>query len=229
MPLNRIKAQLATAFFKLLFLPAPELTLTDAKIQAFDRLFQSALDVGPGSLIDYQIEFPKHEFLRYLVTRRGVLLHGSNRSDLDTLLPKEQTDWSGKRITAVFATGDGIWPVFFAVLDLSDYRGSLRNGCFVVAPPKGELKRFYFFSINADMLKKAPWIDGTIYILPREPFESTGGGVVRFDEWASPEPVKPLARLPVSPEDFILLPNVTGHDEGESVYISWIKFKRRQR
>ena len=39
-----------------------------------------------------------------------------------------------------------------------------------------------------------------------------GGHVVRVEQWASAEAVRPLARLPVMPADFPLLESVVPHD-----------------
>ncbi len=159
---------------------------------------------------------------------KDILLHGSTNKDLDVLEPRRQTDFSGRGVTAGFASGDGIWPMFFAIVDRSNVRGSLRNGCFVVTNLRGRTKRFYFFSINQEMLRRPSWTDGMIYVLPRAPFKQTSTGVVRFAEWASEEPVRPLAKLPIGPKDFPFLNNVTGHAEEESIYASWVRFKQRQ-
>ncbi len=227
--LTWLKARSASLVLGHLFLSLPELELDEPKVRAFEQLFQSAVRVGGGDVIDYSCDHPKADFLRYLVSHKGVLLHGSNSEDVDILLPKRQLDFNGRPMTAVFASGDGVWPIFFAVLDHDRFRGSMRNGCFVIADGKGSDRRFYFFSINREMLPQRPWKDGMIYVLPREPFSQTSRGAVRFDEWASEEPVQPLAKLPVSPADFPFLPNVAGHDEKESIYISWLRYRRRQR
>jgi hypothetical protein len=76
-----------------------------------------------------------------------MVLHGSNRPDIEVLEPAEQTDFGGKRVKAVFASRDAIWPFFFAILNTRGYRGSLRNSCWVVSR-SGQEQRFYFFSIN---------------------------------------------------------------------------------
>lgn len=201
----------------------------DEQIQVFDSIFQSALARGPGSLVNYECEYPKHEFLRYLVENRELLLHGSNRQAIEVLEPKRQTDYSGQQVTAVFASGDGIWPMFFAVVDQANYVGSLRNGCWVVTGHRGKSRRFYFFSLNGEMLRQRPWVDGMVYVLLRESFEQTSRGVVRFDEWASAEAVRPVAKVPITPADFPFLNRVTGHDEKESIFVSWFLFKRRQK
>jgi hypothetical protein len=166
--------------------------------------------------------------MRYLVHYKDMVLHGSNRQELELLEPKEQTDYGGKRITAVFASRDGIWPMFFAIVNLKGYRGSLRNGCWVVNR-RGEEQRFYFFSVNREMLGEGLWTAGMIYILPGGTFEMTDRGVVRFDEWASGETVRPIAKLAVKPEDFPFLDQVAGHQEGESMLASWLKYKKRRR
>lgn len=223
-----LRSHLAGTLCRSLFLAVPGLEFGDQKRQAFDRLFEAALRSGKDSTVEVDTDHPKHEFLRYLVEQREVLLHGSNRADIEVLEPKRQTDCSGKQIHAVFASGDGIWPLFFAIVDQANYRGSLRNGCWVITNQKGASQRFYFFSLNRAMLAQGPWTDGTVYILPREGFTQTSRGVIRFDEWASDRAVRPLARLPVTPEDFPFLNQVTGHDEKESLIASWLLFKRRQ-
>ncbi len=226
--LTWLTASIASAVLDRLFFTLPGLELAPGKVQAFERIFQAACQDGAGRNMDYDCEYPKSEFLRYLVAHKPVLLHGSNSQSIETLLPKQQTDCNGRRMTAVFATGDGVWPIFFAVLDQAGYSGSLRNGCFVVTDHNCVERRFYFFSINAEMRRRRPWTDGIVYVLPRGSFAPTSRGTIRFDEWASPDPVLPLARLPVSPSDFPFLHTVTGHDEGESIYVSWWRFKKRQ-
>lgn len=62
--------------------PAPVFTLDSQKIEAFESLFLQTRRLGPAAVIDYNIPYPKHEFLRYLVDRKEILLHGSNCSDL---------------------------------------------------------------------------------------------------------------------------------------------------
>jgi len=226
--MSTVIAWLASQIGKALFLPEPASVLSDAKRDAFGRVFQSMREISLDGAVSYDCPYPKWEYLRYLVRERNVVLHGSNRKDIEVLEPKEQADYSGKRITAVFASRDGIWPMFFAIVNTTGYRGSLRNGCWVVARGGGE-RRFYFFSVNEEMLGEGIWTEGMIYILPDEAFESTDRRVVRFDEWASKEAVKPIGKLAISPEDFPFLGQVAGHREGESIFRSWLRYKKRCR
>jgi hypothetical protein len=196
------------------YLEAPDLELDPRKRATFDAMYQAALDQGPNSIIDYRADYPKHEFLAYLVKHKDVLLHGSNNGGISVLKPKWQTDYLGKPVKAIFATPDGIWPMFFAILDREVYQGSLRNGCFWVHDPEGDPHKCYHFSINAAALPHEPRTDGTIYVVPRDSFRRGRDLADQpLEEWTSTEPVRPLARLPVRPEDFPFLRQVEGHDE----------------
>lgn len=210
-----------------LFLPEPALRLTDDQRNYFDNLIDRLFANPSAQEIKYEFQYPKHEFLRYLTRKKKLLLHGSNNLNITELVPKPQMDWKGRPIKAVFASGDGIWPMFFATVQHTNYRGSFRNGCFVIKGKSKEESRFYFFSLNKEYKDKEPWQDGMIYLLPKEGFQQTSTGNVRFDEWANPQIVKPIAKLRVSPEDFPFKNLVSWHDEKEKIYISWLKFKKR--
>lgn len=220
--------KLASALMDRLFLTAPELHLTAEKAEALDAQYALLVATSDHAEAFYPCPYPKHEFLRYIVQEKRVLLHGSNHLQIDRLMPKQQTDWNGRLMEAVFASSDGIWPMFFATVDHANYRGSLRNGCFAMDADAASENRFYFFSLNAEYQHQYPWRDGMVYILPKDPFRKTSDTLVRFDEWVSTKPVIPLARLRVSPEDFPFWRNVAWHDEDEPIYTSWLRFKKRQ-
>src|SRR5207245_2195901 len=153
-------------------------------------------DHPQDGFIDYRLDAPKYEFLSYLVHARGYLLHGTASSDLEQIEPRRATDYNARDVDAVFATSDGIWPLFFATLD-RPRAGSLWNGCYHLR--RGSVvHRYYFFFTEADPRDEAIWRDGTIYVLPREPFARTWIP----NEWVSPQPVRAVAKLLVSPSDF---------------------------
>jgi len=192
-------------------LVAPQLDLEADKVTAFENAFAPA---GAHGRIEYQLPYPKHEFLRYLVTKRDVVLHGSSNGAIDIFEPTWQTDYFGRVRHAVFAASDGIWPMFFAILDRSRYHGSLRNVCYWDVDDAGKRQKCYGFSINAAFLERQPWREGSIYVLPRATFER----VVDEDgspseEWLSTRTVTPITRLAVSPSDFPLLKDVEGHGD----------------
>jgi hypothetical protein len=76
----------------------------------------------------------------------------------------------------------------------------------------------YYFSINSDALLGEPWQAGSVYLLPRggfvrQPDETWQGVVVRSNQWASLDPVRPLASMAVTPSDFPFLSTVHGHHQ----------------
>ncbi len=90
-------------------------------------------------------------------------------------------------------------------------------------------KRYYFFSLNEEFKESYPWQEGMIYVLPGATFSQISHGLIRFDEWASPTAIKPIAKMRVSPEDFPFLKNVSWHNEQEKMNITWLKYKHRQK
>jgi len=150
-----------------------------------------------------------------------VIFHGSNNPDIETFVPirksVELRDETGRgNLQAVYGTHDGLWSMFFAIVDRPNLRGSIRNGVMYFHNREGEPLAVYNFSINQDQLSEKPWREGTLYFLPRDTFvrlrliEN-----VYANEWASEQEVKPIAKLHLQPEDFPFLEQIGGHDDGE--------------
>ena len=185
----------------------------------FERLFAATLECGPGTVINYTLLAPKWQFLCYLSDHKEILLHGSGQSDILEFEPRQSNDVGefGNR-RAVYAASDGIWPICFAVMDRDAGVTSLVNSCARVVGSDGSRSEpYYFFSINADGLRRRPWRRGTIYLLPRHNFEQQAlqpyrGLQLEVAQWASPVPVRALARLTVEPGDFPFLGQMHAHD-----------------
>lgn len=220
------KTEIAIQCFEQLFLWAPVISLNAHAMSQFDRLIANQFQSTPAAIISYTLPHPKYFFLKYLLDK-GYLLHGTKSFNIDILEPREQIDWNGNSIQAVFATRDIFWPMYFALLNRSALTGSLRNGCFLVERVSFQEERFYFFSVNQDNLASDIWSDGFVYILPGDSFQPTTSGKVRFDEWASEQSVSVVAKLPVSPGDFPFLHKVAGHEESESIFTTWLRYKDR--
>lgn len=199
----------------------PPMTLDSDKESAFAALFEQVLN-GDGQLLDYRLPYPKHEFLRYLAQQEQFIFHGSAKPDIDEFSIRrtsiELKDKSGRgNVQGIYGTHDALWPLFFAVVNRSKITGSIRNGVSYYQNGAGEETAVYQFSINHEWLDKEPWHTGTLYVLPRATFRrmpmTSAGGL--SNEWVSEQPVKPLVRLSIAPEDFPFLEQVGGHDDSE--------------
>ncbi len=155
--LDEVIAALATVALRALFLPEPTWAPNEERKRAFDALFLKAFSLGLDEPIDYTLPYPRHEFLRYLVTQQDVVLFGSNSPSITVLEPRAQNDSSGQRLRGVFASGDGIWPIFNAILDQELYQGSVRSAAFVVKITRAQERRYYYFSLNEKLHLLKPW------------------------------------------------------------------------
>jgi hypothetical protein len=194
--------------------PSPDLdaTLADlwAKAQGLD-----------GAALDLPDTVAPHHFVQWLMARDELIFHGSNRRDIDEFLPRrtsmELHDVGGRgNLGAVYGTHDGLWSMFFAVVDRGALRGSIRNGVSRFDAPDGDRVDVYHFSVSSVSLPEHPFTSGALYLLPRRTFQRIPfyPGGPPSPEWASTEPVRPIARILLEPEDFPFLDRVGGHDDG---------------
>lgn len=198
------------------FLPRPPMALSLAIESSFDKL----LDGQTGGVLHYDLAAPKWQWLCWLCERRDVLLHGTGDPSIELFRPIQPTDLTefGNRL-AVYAASDGIWPIYFAILDRARYPMSLNNAAVRRHFDDGRRgDPHYFFSISAPALSQKPFRTGWIYILPRQsfvpqPMLRDGEGSIEVMQWASPTPVVPLARVAVAPEEFPFLAQLRGHDD----------------
>lgn len=206
-------------------LPRPPLDLSPEKRRAFNDVWQA---VSRGGFIDYQLPYPKWQFLSYICDSRDLVLHGSARKDIDTVEPRQANDiraFSNQQ--AIYATTDGIWVIYFAILDRQEYPGlSLFNSCLQVRLSADQLSDpLYFFSITHSVLVQGPWCEGAVYILPRQSFKQEAsqqaqGMEIVFPHWISASPAYPLGRLRVGPDDFPFLSQVHGHNDEKLVELA---------
>jgi hypothetical protein len=201
------------------WMPRPAPAPDAGTVAAFDELLDRSVRAGPARPIDYRLPAPKWQFLCHVADRGEFVLHGSGNPDIACFEPRQSNDIIafGNR-AAVYAAADGLWPMYFAILDRDRYRMSLTNSCIRVQRGRGPLgDPHYFFSINRDALERSPWRTGTVYLLPAAGFEREepfGTGDTRFHtaQAASLAPVVPAAKLVVEPGDFPFLRRIRGHD-----------------
>ena len=185
----------------------------------FDALFDRAVRAGAGRPLDYELPYPRWQFLCHIAETRDVVLHGSGDPGIARFEPSHSDD-NNEFVNrkAVYAASDGLWPMYFAILDRANHRMSLINAAVRIEGEDGALSEpLYFFSITREALAKRPFRPGTIYVLPRANFEKqeamqSDGKRIWPEQWASLEPVAPLFKIAVGPEDFPLLGHIRGHD-----------------
>jgi hypothetical protein len=187
---------------------------------AFDKLFASVKAEVTNPRIDYRLPAPKWQFLCYLADQQGVVLHGTGDPQIRVFEPRPSNDLTefGAQ-TAIYAAGDGLWAMFFAILDRSRYRLATSNACIRLVNESGQVSEpRYVFSISQPALRQQPWRKGTVYLLPGDTFVNQpslrfGTYEVRVPQLASLVPVKPFAQLEVDPEDFPFLKDIRGLDD----------------
>lgn len=202
------------------WLPRPGPAPTDDTRRAFDRLLDAALAQGGNPLIHYTLPTPKWQFLCHLADQRDIALHGSGATDIALFEPRQSNDLNefGNQ-QAVYAASDGLWPMFFAIVDRDRYNMTITNACVSLSDPAGRVSGpFYFFSVSHSALAQQAWRTGTVYLLSRatfaaQPPATLGDIQVHIAQLASLAPVVPLARLTIAPHDFPFLHQIRGHDD----------------
>jgi hypothetical protein len=203
-------------------LTLPPLRLTPDQERAFARIWDGIVADPDGQTVDDPALHPLQLFVRWLGGRGEVIFHGSNDPDIDVFEPVRRSmeirDHAGRgNLGAVYGTHDGIWSMFFAVVDRSRLKGSIRNGVGTYRRRGGDdTVDVYRFSIADVVLDTRPYTTGALYLLPRSAFSRIPiyPGGPPSNEWACPTTVTPLARLTVEPEDFPFLESIGGHDDG---------------
>lgn len=204
-------------------LVAPPLDLDDSELRRCERLW--AMADHPSRTIDLELGgIVPHRFVQWLMANELVIFHGSNDAGIEELAPvrrsMELNDATGRgNRGAVYGTQDGLWAMFFSVIDRQRLKGSIRNGVDTHWSGANDRLDLYHFSIHHGLLGERPFTVGALYLLPRDRFSRLPlyPGGPPSHEWACEEPVRPLARIGVRPEDFPFLDRIGGHDDGEVI------------
>lgn len=202
------------------WLQRPAMEIDASTRSHFDQLYARVSSARTNTWIDYRFPVPKWQFLCYLADQHGVILHGTGDPHIQLFEPRPSHDLNefGAQ-TAVYAAGDGLWAMFFAIVDRGQYPMATSNACIRLVDERGHVSEpRYVFSISQPALRQQPWRKGMVYLLPGETFVNQpsvrfGPYEVRVPQLASLVSVKPVARLEVSPEDFPFLKDIRGMDD----------------
>ena len=186
---------------------------------AFDALFDRAASPEHQGEIDYDLPWPRWQFICHIADTRPVIVHGSQDSGIEVFEPRKSNDAHpfGDR-KAIFGASDGLWSMYYAILDRATHPMLLVNGAMRLEENGVMSEPCYFFSISRPALEARAFKPGMLYFLPREgfermPAETFGNTRVHIPQWAKLEPARPIARIPVAPEDFPLLDQIRGHED----------------
>jgi hypothetical protein len=204
----------------------PPLSLDASTEAAVEKFFSALRAAGSNGILDVNGLLRDHgdlrpwKFLCGVADRHRVAFHGTGDPDIDSFEARQPIDFApfGNQ-KAVFATSDPIWAMFYAIVDRDRYDTTLNNGCILVQSANGDPgPPHYYFSIGRAALRQRPWRSGYVYLLPAEGFVEQAPGpyaghTARVPQLASADPVTPLARIQVAPEDFPFLEDIRGHDD----------------
>ena len=201
------------------WLTRPSVEFDERTQKAFDELLNSALRLGGCPTIEFPLPWPKWQFLCHLADHHDIALHGSGDPNIVLFEPRQSKDLNefGNQ-KAIYAASDGLWAMFFAIVDRERVM-SITNACIRVVDEMGTLHGpYYVFSVSQSALPSQPWRTGTVYLLPSKTFTTQppmafGSSQVHIAQLASPVPVQPLAKLMVTPADFPFLMQIRGHDD----------------
>lgn len=216
---GRLGATLLLLYMRLARLPSLPSSVV---VAAAESEFSSAADpLLAGDAVS--IPEPRLDFLRWLAENRGVLFHGSPRDDLTELSTERQsrdsTAWGDQE--AVYASSDPVWAIYFACLRRDRGWSGTRNGS--LGAPGGPLyPRRYFFLHNHGSASPDRFGPGSLYLLPPDTFVADAplAGVLDTAHLVSRVPVRPLARIDVTPEDFPFRERIGYFRKREPVWIS---------
>lgn len=120
------------------WLPRPAGLHTPEVAKAFDRLIDAAQSTDAVDALPYALDAPKWQFLCHLAEERRFVLHGSPSGEIEVFEPRQSSDLHAFGAQkAIYAASDGIWPMFFAILDRRVFPTSIINACLRVEHPRG--------------------------------------------------------------------------------------------
>jgi hypothetical protein len=216
---GRVGATLLLLYLRLARLPSLPSSVVDA---ATESEFSSAADALLAGDVA-SIPEPRLDFLRWLAENRVVVFHGSPRDDLTELSTERQsrdsTAWGDQE--AVYASSDPVWAIYFACLRRDRGWSGTRNGS--LGARGGPLyPRRYFFLHNHGSASPDRLGPGSLYLLPPDTFVADAplAGVLDTAHLVSRVPVRPLARVDVTPEDFPFRGRIRYFRKREPVWIS---------
>lgn len=120
------------------WLQRPEMEIDAPARAGFEQLLTEVKAAGSITRIDTTFPIPRWQFLCYLADQHGVILHGTGDPNIQLFEPRPSNDLTefGEQ-TAVYAAGDGLWAMFFAILDRARLAMATSNACIRLVDEAG--------------------------------------------------------------------------------------------
>ena len=116
-----------------------------------------------------------------------------------------------------------------AVVDRKRLHGSIRNGVMYFQNQAGKQIAVYNFSINQESIGSTALYRRRVVLFTPGNFHSSAFTPESYaNEWVSEQPVKPIAKLKIQPEDFPFLEQIDGHDDGELIRLNTMSEQIRE-
>ena len=217
-----LRRRLIWGCLRLARLPSLPALAVDAEVEAGFAVAADELLAGAAVAVPE----PRLDFLRWLAVNRPVVFHGSPRADLDELSTerrsRDTSAWGNQE--AVYASTDPVWAIYFACLRRDTGWTGTRNGSMGQAG--GPLyPRRYVFLHNRGSASPDRFGPGSLYLVPPTTFVADEPlvGAIDTAHLVSREPVRPLARLDVTPDDFPFRDRVRYYRDGEPNWVSLLR------
>jgi hypothetical protein len=217
-----MSATLIWGCLRLARLPSLPPPAVDPEVEARFAAAADALLAGEETAVPER----RLDFLRWLAQNRPVVFHGSPRDDLSELSTerrsRDTTAWGNQQ--AVYASTDPVWAIYFACLRRDNGWTGTKNGSMGRAG--GPLyPRRYSFVHNRGSASPNRFGPGSLYLLSPSSFvaDQPLGGAIDTAHLVSHKPVKPLARIDVTPADFPFADRIGYYRDGEPNWVSLLR------
>jgi hypothetical protein len=217
-----MSATLIWGCLRLARLPSLPPPAVDPEVEARFAAAADALLAGEETAVPER----RLDFLRWLAQNRPVVFHGSPRDDLSELSTerrsRDTTAWGNQQ--AVYASTDPVWAIYFACLRRDNGWTGTKNGSMGRAG--GPLyPRRYSFVHNRGSASPNRFGPGSLYLLSPSSFvaDQPLGGATDTAHLVSHKPVKPLARIDVTPADFPFADRIGYYRDGEPNWVSLLR------
>src|SRR5262245_59806088 len=122
------------------WLTRPGASFDETTMMAFDELLSATLAAGGCPTIQFRLPYPRWQFLCHVADHHDIALHGSGNPDIALFEPRQSNDLNpfGNQ-KAIYAASDGLWAMFFAIVDRDRFSMSVTNACVRLADEAGTL------------------------------------------------------------------------------------------